>query len=176
MNWNALSPYLVPLLVGALLLRRAMRAQKAKRVRLATLWIIPSLLLLVTLSSLARERAVGIGVATAFVAAAAAGAAIGWYRVHTLEFSVDPEKGRILARANQWGAAIVVGLIAVRYLADIALKKLGFTAGVDLMHATDGMLVFTTAILVARSVHTWVRARAALEAHRRGVTSAGSTP
>lgn len=176
MNWNALSPYLVPLLVGAILLRRAMRAQKAKRVRFATLWIFPSLLLVVALSSIAREPAVGIGVVLAFVGAAAAGAAIGWYRVHTLEFSVDPEKGRITARANKWGALLVVGLIAVRYLADIALKKLGFAAGADLVHATDATMVFTAAMLVARAVHTWIRARAALAAHRRGISAPGAVP
>lgn len=172
MNWSALSPYLVPLLVGAILLRRAMRAQKAKRVRFATLWIFPVLLLVVTLSSVAREPAVGLGVVVAFVGAAAAGAAIGWYRVHTLEFSVDPEKQRITARANQWGALLVVGLIALRYLADIALKKLGFTDGADLVHATDAMLVFTTGMLVARCIHTWMRARAALAAHRDGASAA----
>jgi hypothetical protein len=168
MNWNALSPYLVPLLVGAILLRRALRAQKAKRVRFATLWIFPALLLLVTVSSVVREPAIGIGVVVAFVVAALAGAAIGWYRVHTLEFSVDSETGRISARANQWGALLVVGLIALRYLADFALKTLGFTAGAGLVHATDAMLIFTTAMLVARSIHTWIRAHAALSAQRSG--------
>lgn len=166
MNWNALSPYLVPLLVGAILLRRALRAQKPKRVRFATLWIFPVLLFLVTVSSLAREPAVGIGVVVAFIIAALAGGAIGWYRVHTLEFSVEAESGRILARANRWGAILVVGLIAVRYLSDVALKKLGLTAGADLVHVTDAMMVFTTAMLLARSIHTWIRARAALAAHR----------
>ncbi|MGH6887617.1 MAG: hypothetical protein ACREHF_00190 [Rhizomicrobium sp.] len=176
MNWHTLSPYLVPLLVAAIVLRRALRAQKAKRVRFATLWVFPALLLLVTAVSISREPAIGIGVVLAFAGAGAAGAAIGWYRVHTLEFSVDSETGRISARANRWGALLVVGLIALRYLADIALKKLGFTAGADLVHATDGMLVFTTAILVARSIHTWIRARAALAAHRSPQQTAGPTP
>ncbi|HEY3778385.1 MAG TPA: hypothetical protein VGL35_10050 [Rhizomicrobium sp.] len=173
MNWNALSPYLVPLLVGAILLRRALRAQKAKRVRFATLWIFPILLLLVTLTSLAREPATGFGVIAAFVAAGLAGGTIGWYRVHTLAFSVEAESGRISARPNKWGALLVLGLIALRYFADVALKRLGFAKGADLVHATDAVMVFTTAMLVAQSVHTWIRARAALSAHRSSAPPGG---
>jgi hypothetical protein len=176
MNWHELSPYLVPLLVGAIILRRVLRAQKPQRVRFATLWIFPILLLLVTASSLAREPSYGIGFIAALVVAALAGSAIGWYRVHTLEFSVDDQSGRISARSNQWGALLVVGLIALRYLADVALKQFGFTAGTHVVHVTDATLVFTTAMLVARNVHTWIRARAALAAHRNSAPAAGIGP
>ncbi|HEY6577979.1 MAG TPA: hypothetical protein VIY09_01530 [Rhizomicrobium sp.] len=164
MDWKTLSPYFVPLIVAAILVRRAMRPQKPKRVRFTRLWLFPALLLLVTWMSLARERAPGLGVIAAFLAAVAAGAAIGWYRVHTLEFSVDAESGKVSARATQFGALFIVALIGLRYGADLALKGLGFRAGADLVHATDAMLVFSTAMFVARSIHTWIRARELLAA------------
>ena len=166
MDWHALSPYFVPLLIAALLLRRAMRAQKPRTVRMTRLWLFPILLLLVTAMSLAREPSPGILVVVAFVFAGLAGGAIGWYRVHTLEFSVDAESGKVSARATRLGALLIVGLIALRYLADLGMKKLGLTAGANLVHATDATLVFSTSMFVARSAHTWVRARALIAAHR----------
>lgn len=166
MNWSSLSPYLVPLLVAALLLRRAMRAQKPTTVRTTRLWIFPILLLLVTASSLARDPDPGILLAVAFIIASAAGAAIGWFRVHTLEFSLDAESGKVSARATRLGALLIVGLIGLRYLADLAFKNLELSTGANLVHATDAMLVFTTSMLVARSVHTWIRTRALVAAHR----------
>ncbi|MGH6878623.1 MAG: hypothetical protein ACREHV_14775 [Rhizomicrobium sp.] len=166
MDWKTLSPYLVPLIVAAIVVRRAMRPQKPKRVRFTRLWLFPALLLLVTWMSLARERAPGLGVIAAFVAAASIGGAIGWFRVHTLEFSLDAESGKVSARATQFGALFIVVLIGMRYGADLALKGLGFTAGADLVHATDAMLVFSTAMFVARSIHTWIRARALLAARQ----------
>lgn len=172
MDWNVLSPYLLPLLVGALLVRRAMRAQKPKRVRFTRLWLFPALLVLVTVPSLAHEPSPSLAVIVGTVAAGLAGAAIGWYRVHTLEFSIDSESGKISARATQFGALLIVGLIALRYGADVALKKLGWDGGV---YASNATLLFATAMLVARSIHTWIKARALQAASRTSAVAQGQT-
>ncbi len=74
------------------------------------------------------------------------------------------------------GALLIVGLIALRYGADLALKKLGLDAGANLVHATDAMLLFSTSMLVARSVHTWKRARALLDAQRRPAVASDPQP
>lgn len=161
-----LSPFIAPLLIGALLLRRAMRVQKPQTVRTTRLWIFPGLLLLVTLMSLWHEGFPGILVSLVFIVAAAAGGAIGWFRVHTLEFSLDAESGKVSARATQLGALLIVGLIAVRYLGDYAIKAFGLTAGLKLLHATDATLLFSTSMLLARSIHTWIKAQALIAAHR----------
>jgi hypothetical protein len=95
-----LAPYIVPLLVVAIILRRALRAQKPRAVRMQRLWIFPALLLFVTLNSLWHEGFPGFVVALVFAAAATGGGAIGWFRVHTLEFSLD-ESGKVSARATQ---------------------------------------------------------------------------
>jgi len=162
-----LGPYIVPLLIAVIILRRAMRAQKPRTVRMQRLWIFPALLLFVTLNSLWHEGFPGFVVVLVFTAAAAAGAAIGWFRVHTLEFSLDAESGKVSARATQLGALLIVGLIAVRYLAELGIKQFGLNAGASLLHASDATLVFSTTMLVARSVHTWIKARALIAAHRR---------
>jgi hypothetical protein len=114
-------------------------------------------------------------VALVFVAAAAAGGAIGWFRVHTLEFSLDAESGKVSARATQLGALLIVALIGVRYLADYAIKAFGLSAGANVIHATDATLIFSTSMLVARSVHTWIKARALIAVHRQ-TALAGTNP
>lgn len=161
-----LSPFIAPLLIGALLLRRAMRVQKPQTVRTIRMWIFPGLLLLVTVMSLWHEGFPGILVTLLFIVATAAGGAIGWFRVHTLEFSLDAESGRVSSRATQFGVLLIVGLIAIRYLGDYAIKAFGLTAGLKLLHATDATLLFSTSMLVARSIHTGIKARALIAAHR----------
>jgi hypothetical protein len=161
-----LAPYIVPLLVAAIILRRAMRAQKPRTVRLQRLWIFPALLLFVTLNSLWHEGFPGFVVVIVFAVVAIAGTAIGWFRVHTLEFSLD-EDGKVSARATQLGALLIVGLIGLRYLAEFGIKQFGLDAGARLVHASDATLIFSTSMLLARGVHTWIKARALIAAHRR---------
>lgn len=171
-----LSPFIAPLIIGALLVRRAMRMQKPQTVRTTRLWIFPALLLLVTLMSLWHEGLPDILVSLVFIVAAAAGGAIGWFRVHTLEFSLDAESGKVSARATQLGALLIVGLIAIRYLGDYAIKTFGLSAGLKFLHATDATLLFSTAMLLARSVHTWIRARELIAAHRGAALQTAGPP
>jgi hypothetical protein len=175
MDWNALSPYLIPLLIAAIVLRRVMRVQKARTIRIERLWIFPAILLASTMLSLGREHFPGILIFGAFLAAALLAGATGWFRFHTLEFSLDAESGAVSARATRLGALLVFGLIALRYGADLALKQLGLNAGENLVHATDAMLIFSTSMFVARSIHTWIRARALLDASRTAAV-ASNTP
>jgi hypothetical protein len=168
MDWKTFSPYIVPLLVAAILVRRAMRTQKPKRVRFTRLWLFPALLLLVTVPSVLHGPAPGIGATLAYIVATGIGGAIGWYRVHTLEFTLDAESGKVSARATQFGALLIVGLIGLRWAAESAFKNLGL--GKDLVYATDSMMLLSTAMYVARSIHTWIRARALVVAHQTGAS------
>ena len=166
MDWHTFSPLILPLIVAAFLLRRAMREQKPKRVRFTGLWLFPALLLLVTISSVTHGSQPGILVSIAWLIAMVLGGLVGWYRVHTLEFTLDAESGKVSARATQFGALLIVGLIALRYGADFVIKKLGLGSGDGVDYATDAMMLLSTSMYVARSVHTWIRARALVIAHR----------
>jgi hypothetical protein len=176
MDWKALSPYFVPLLVAAILLRRAMREQKPKRVRFTRLWLFPALLLLVTVPSVLHGPSPGILVSLAYLLAMGLGSALGWYRVHTLEFSLDSESGKVSARATQFGAVLIVGLIALRYGAEFLFKKLNLKAGGGLVYATDAMMIFSTSMYVARSIHTWIRARELVIAHKTAASLTNKSP
>ncbi|HEY1613446.1 MAG TPA: hypothetical protein VGF97_07150 [Rhizomicrobium sp.] len=154
--------YLVALVVALIVLRRVMKSRKPRTVRLWGLWVWPAILLLVTLSSLHHEAFPGLLALLMFVIALGLGGLIGWYRVHTLEFSRDAQSGIITSQGSHGDVYFVVGLIALRYGLEYVLKNLSAVAGPDLVRASDTMLLFTTALFVARSVHTYVRARALL--------------
>src|SRR5579863_527081 len=127
MSW--IGPYIIPLIVAAILVRRLIREQKPRTVRLGRLWLMPALLLLVTLASLNHEPTPGFVASAVFVLAVGLGGLIGWYRVHTLEFSRDEETGKITSRGSQFDALIVLGLIALRYGLDALLKNMSMAAG-----------------------------------------------
>ena len=55
-----------------------------------------------------------------------------------------------------------------------AIKTFGLNAGANVVHATDATLLFSTSMLVARSIHTWIRAHALIAAHKRSVLEGGS--
>jgi hypothetical protein len=169
MDLHTLSPLIVPLIVAVVLLRRAMREQKPKRVRFTRLWLFPALLLLVTIPSLMNGPTPGILASLAWLVAMVVGGLIGWYRVHTLEFTLDAESGKVSARATQFGALLLVGLIALRYGAEFLVKNLGLGTGEGFVYFTDAMLLFSTSMFVARSVHTWIRAKALVVAHKAAV-------
>jgi len=148
MSWKELAPYLIPVLVMALLARRVMKAQQPSAVRLWRLWLLPGVLLALTGVTLAHEP----------ILVSAGGASLGWFRVHTLEFTVDPETGTIFSKSTPVGAIILVALLMFRYAVKYVLAGEGIS-GVQLVRWTDGALIFTAAMLVAQSAHTWVRAR-----------------
>jgi membrane protein CcdC involved in cytochrome C biogenesis len=158
MSWKELAPYLIPVLVMALLARRVMKAQQPSAVRLWRLWLLPGVLLALTGVTLAHEPTPGILAIIAFILVSAGGASLGWFRVHTLEFTVDPETGTIFSKSTPVGAMILVALLMFRYAVKYVLAGEGIS-GVQLVRWTDGALIFTAAMLVAQSAHTWVRAR-----------------
>jgi hypothetical protein len=62
---------------------------------------------------------------------------------------------------------LIIGLIGLRYLAEFGIRQFGLNAGARLIHASDATLIFSTAMLLARGVHTWIKARALIAAHKR---------
>jgi hypothetical protein len=135
-----------------------MKAQKPRAVRPGRLWIFPAILLLATIVTLTKEPVPGLLAMAAFFLAAVAGGSLGWFRVHTLEFNADPETGAITSKATPLGAFLIVGLLLARYGIKYVEADVG-AAGASLARGADGGLIFSAAMMIAQSVHTWVRAR-----------------
>ncbi|HTV50725.1 MAG TPA: hypothetical protein VME21_06030 [Steroidobacteraceae bacterium] len=114
----------LPLLIACVLLIR--RTQRPRVLRVATLWIRPTIVLCVValyvfgaIHSHARLDEAGIAIV---LAALAGGAVIGALRAHAIHLTRNSDTGLIEARLTTWGLLIIIGWI----LARMALRQSGW--------------------------------------------------
>lgn len=159
-----LIPYLVPLLVVALIIRRSGRS---RRVNLARMWVAPAIFALMTFGALAAEPLPSLAVVTAFAASALAGGGLGYLRALHQELSIDPQTGTISSKATAIGTLLVLGLFVLRFGLKLAFPQLQAHghAGAQVAAAANGLLIFTVTMLVVQSVLIWSRAQPLLAAH-----------
>ncbi len=166
-------PYLVPVLVIALMARRIIR-NPPRKVRIRSLWIAPSIALFGTGATLAMAPMPQLFWIAGFAAAAALGGAIGFLTSHHQEFSIDYDTGTITSRATPLGLILFAGLFAIRYGLKIAFPQMnggGYGAQMahpsgDVLAWTDAGLIFSTAMLLSRAATTYLRVRPLIEAHK----------
>ncbi len=177
-----IAPYLVPLLVVALMARRIIR-NPPRKVRIASLWVAPMIALLGTGTTLAMAPMPQLFWIVGFAAAAALGGTIGFLTSHHQEFSIDYETGTITSRATPIGLILFAGLFAVRYALRFAFPQMsgGYAYGGPMVHPsadvlawTDAGLIFSTAMLLARAATTFLRTRPLIEAHKAQKAAASS--
>lgn len=163
------TPYLVPILVLGLIVWRSTRA-KPRAVKPSALWIRPLILAVLTGMVLATTPFPPWIALAAFLIAAIAGAGVGHAAGRAVHMSVHPETGVLESRATPIATAIIVGLFAVRYGARLMFPQAKMAAGgrvtAGVLQVTDGLLIFTTAMVIAQSATLWLRARPLLAAHR----------
>ena len=171
MSWNQFAPYLVPLLVVAILARRAFRAQAPKRIRPAQLWIGPVYIAVAmgfVLWSSPRPGLFGIGL---FAAGTVLGGIVGYFRALHQEFSIDPETGNVMSKASPVATILFIGVFVVRYAlnwwmnggkAPDALQA----KSAQLMLYTDTMLFFAFAMVSVSAWEVWRRTRPLVAEHK----------
>jgi hypothetical protein len=186
-NVNAnVGPYLVPLLIVAVVVLRLVR-NKPRKVKPNRLFVTPAFVALataLTLSQMGWPSFLWI-VADAF--AAVAGAGVGYLSARHREFTLDPETGEIMSRATPIGTIIFAALFAARFGLKLAFPGLNgaqsyrpsaMAYGHPAANAigwTDAGLIFSTALLIATAATTWLRTRHLMEA-RRAQRAAKSAP
>lgn len=164
-----IGPYLVPLLVIALVARRLIR-NKPQKVKHGRLFILPALLAAAAVLTLSETPFPGVFWIAAYIVAAALGAGIGYLTSHHREFTLDAETNEIMARATPVGSIIFAALFAVRYGLKLLFPELsggqayGSPAALhhpagDVIGWTDAGLVFSAAMILATAVTTWLRTR-----------------
>jgi hypothetical protein len=171
MNWNQFAPYLVPLLVVAILARRAFRAQAPKQIRPSRLWIGPIYIAVamgLVLWSSPRPDVFGI---VLFVVAAILGGIVGYFRALHQEFSIDPETGNVMSKASPIATILFIGLFLVRYALNWWMTG-GKAPGAlqaksaQLMLYTDTMLFFAFAMVSVSAWEVWRRTRPLVVEHK----------
>lgn len=169
--WHEIVPYVVPLVVLALILRRGLKSRPSK-LRLGALWLMPVLIALATASLLAGSPPPTAIWIAGFIFALALGLPLGWLRARHMEIAVDPETGTLTSKATPIGTLLVVALFLVRFALKLAFPQLdtqpgAHPAGPALLW-TDAALLFSTGLVWGRAVTTWLRARPLLLDHRTG--------
>jgi hypothetical protein len=153
-DFNQLLPYLLPIVVLALIVRRSLRARKLKAERL---WIMPVLLLFVGGSALLASPPAGPVSIGAVAASLAAGALAGWWRGRLTHITIDPETHDLTSRTSPVGMLLVAGLFAVRYgLRMVELDRPSALPGGAAL-ATDALLVFAIAMMAVQRLEMWLR-------------------
>jgi hypothetical protein len=178
-DWHHLGPYLVPLLVVALMARRLIK-NPPRKVRVNALFVLPLIAIAGTAATIAYSPVPPLFWMVGYAVALAAGGGVGFLTAHHQEFNLDTDTGTITSRATPVGTILVFALFALRYGLKLAFPQIaGAPPGThhpsaDLIAWTDAGLIFSAALLTARAATTWLRARPLLLAHRAAKLPPGS--
>lgn len=173
MNWQQLLPYLVPLLVIAMIARRAFRAQP-RRIRPSRLWIGPVYVAVAMGLVLWMSPMPGpLGIAL-FALGAAIGVGVGYLRAKHQEFSIDPETGYVMSKASPVATILFIGLFLVRYALNYWVRggapqqygQMPTHQSAQLMLYTDTMLFFAFAMVASSAWEVWRRTRPLVVEHK----------
>jgi len=169
------APYIVPLLLAAVIVRRSMQARKVNTGRM---WIRPVVLLLMLAGAFAYAPMPGPIAIIAFLAAGAAGIGLGTYMAGHQHLTIDEKTGHISSRSNMIGTLLVLGLFAIRFGAKLIFPELAHPGHSQMTQAANGLLVFTVGVLIAQTAATWQRTRPLLAAHaeRKAVAGRAAPP
>jgi protein-S-isoprenylcysteine O-methyltransferase Ste14 len=165
-----IAPYVVPVLVIALVARRLIK-NPPRKVKPIRLFVTPVLLVLVTAFTLSQTGWPSLAWLGIDALAAAAGAGVGYLNARHRDFSLDAESGEIMARATPIGTVIFAALFALRFGLKLLFPQMNggaqpygppppnFHPAGSVIGWADAGLVFSTAMLLATAATTWLRTR-----------------
>lgn len=163
-------PYVVPLLILALILRRNLRARSLKMERL---WVFPAILLLATGSAMYSEPPPGLVSLIGFAAALAVGGLIGWYRGRLTRITIDPATHEFTSQASVAGTLLIGVVFALRYGVKMAMtsgdaSSLPVGGRVDVAGITDGLMLFAVGMMAVQRIEMYLRCQKLLTEARGG--------
>lgn len=140
---------------------RMRRMGQMRRLRLETLWIVPSLYLLVAVLMFVQLPPTG-WVAVASVAGLLFGAGVGWKRGTMMQIHVDPESHALNQKASPTAMLFLFALVLVRSLGRSLLGAEGLSPAM----VTDPLIGFALGMLTLTRVEMFLRGRRLLEQAR----------
>jgi hypothetical protein len=162
--------YLIPLAVFALVI---LRNAQARRLRIETLWIAPTIIVALVGLSFSQEGMPSPLMLAIDIAALVVGAALGWWRARFTHITVDPATHALTSRASPVGMLIILGIFAVRYGIKMYAAQNANALGVSASAVADAALVVSVGLVCAQRLEIALRAtRLLTEARAGGPTSA----
>ena len=153
-----LLPYLIPLLLLVLVVRRSLRQ---RRVRLEALWIAPVIFGAITVFTLWHSPPPSIAWTLGLAAAFAVGCGAGWLRGKATTVSIDPETHLLSSRATPIAVILFALLFLGRTSLRMALLQHPGPSAAQLIAPliTDVFLVFALGMVVAQRIEIGLRCR-----------------
>ena len=153
--------------VGIIVIVLALRLRKMGQMRplkLASLWIVPVVYLIVAALMFALLPPTG-WVALASAVGLVLGGGVGWQRGKMMYIEVEPETHALNQKASPAAMFFLIALIIVR---TGARSVLGQTGGVSPAMLTDPLIAFALGMLSVQRIEMYLRAKRLLEeAHDR---------
>jgi len=158
-NWVST---LIPVLVVALvMLLRLRRINRASRLRLERLWMLPAFYALAVGTIFWSHPPHGT---TWFYVLAAflIGLPLGWYRGNLMRISVDPETHALSQSASPAAILFILALVAVRFVGRSLALANGGSSPDAIFALTDILMAFALGFLAMQRLEMGLRARALL--------------
>ena len=158
-QYGPLLPYLIPVLILLLILRRGMTARKIKIERM---WVMPALLIFAGASMFASAQIPGALIIGELAAALAAGAVVGWYRGRLTHITIDPATHDLTSKTSPVGVVLIAVLFAARYGIRLAFPDVGYGNGSLASQAgaiADALTLFGIGAMVVQRLEIWLRCR-----------------
>lgn len=133
---------------------RMRRMSQMRPLRLEMMWIMPAILSVVFLALLYAYRPANMDWLW-IAAAAAVGAAIGWYRGKMMQIHVDPESHALNQKASPLAMLFILLIIGVRY----GLRAEAPALGLNINLVTDASVAFALGMFTAVRVEMFIRAK-----------------
>ena len=160
--WQMFLPLAVIAIVLALRFRSITKPRPLKPGRL---WIQPLFLVGLAALTIGLKPPGLLGMSLCLLAAAVGGL-VGWHRGKMMRIEHDPATGKLTQAASPAAILLLLGVIAVRYVARsyFAGQPTPGTLDTKTLLVTDVLLSFAVAMLAATRVEMAIRARAILAA------------
>jgi Na+/H+ antiporter NhaC len=152
---HSLLPYLIPMLVLGLVIRRSLRG---RRIKVDTLWVIPALLAIAGVFLVIQSPPRDLAAIAGMIVAVVLGAALGWQRGRLTRISLDPQTGVLTSQASAAAVILIVALFAARLGVRYWLQEHPQKSGALATAADDVVILGVVAMLVTR-VEMWLRCR-----------------
>ena len=191
-----LGPYILPLVVVAIMARRLMN-NKPRKVKVNRIFYFPAFIIIATVATLwsAPMPTPWLLWIPVDLLSVAGGSVIGFLSAHHQEFSIDYDTGVITSKATPVGTIVVLALFAAKfglrfilpdvngspfsaasYIPNSPIPSAPHSGPASIMGWTDAGIILSAAMLFARAVTTWLRAQPLIAAHKDHVAAKAAIP
>ena len=159
-----LSYVVTAILVVVLLYFRLRRMRGTRPLRIATLWIVPAIFLVLAGMTVAQAPPRGLAW-LALVAALGLGALVGWHRGKAMRITVDPETHALSQSASPLAIILLAVIIALR-MGIRSVAQMEHLPQSELMLVTDCLVVFALGLFSVQRLEMFLRAQRLLREAR----------